>query len=61
MKQRKASSPAQVRRLHPYQALQRLVQLYEATGRPAQAADWKEKLAEFQKAEFATNSAVTAP
>jgi serine/threonine protein kinase/tetratricopeptide (TPR) repeat protein len=29
------------------EALQRLVQLYEATGRPDQAAEWKQKLAEF--------------
>jgi tetratricopeptide (TPR) repeat protein len=29
------------------EALQRLVQLYEDTGRPDQAAEWKQKLAEF--------------
>jgi hypothetical protein len=27
------------------------VQLYEATDRPDQAAEWKQKLAEFKKAE----------
>jgi hypothetical protein len=27
------------------------VQLYDATGRPDQAAEWKQKLAEFDKAE----------
>jgi serine/threonine protein kinase/tetratricopeptide (TPR) repeat protein len=32
-------------------ALARLVQLYEATDRPDQAAQWKQKLAEFDKAE----------
>jgi hypothetical protein len=31
--------------------LARLVQLYEATDRPDQAAQWKQKLAEFNKAE----------
>jgi tetratricopeptide (TPR) repeat protein/tRNA A-37 threonylcarbamoyl transferase component Bud32 len=31
------------------EALQRLVQLYEATNRPEQAADWKNKLEEFDK------------
>jgi hypothetical protein len=29
------------------EALQRLVQLYEATGRPEQAAEWKQKLGVF--------------
>jgi hypothetical protein len=29
------------------EALQRLVQLYEDTGRPDQAAEWHQKLAEF--------------
>jgi serine/threonine protein kinase len=32
-------------------AFQRLVQLYEVTGRPDQAAEWKQKLAELQKTE----------
>jgi len=31
--------------------LELLVQLYEETGRPDQAAEWKQKLAEFEKAE----------
>jgi len=31
--------------------VQRLVQLYEATDRPAQAAEWKQKLAEFEPRE----------
>jgi hypothetical protein len=33
------------------QALERLVQLYEDTARPDEAAQWKQKLAEFDKAE----------
>jgi hypothetical protein len=33
------------------ETLQRLVQLYETTGRTEQAAAWKQKLAEFEKAE----------
>ena len=33
------------------ETLQRLVQLYEATNRPNQAAEWKQKLAEFDKTE----------
>jgi hypothetical protein len=37
--------------LHPTEGLQRLVKLYEETGRPDQAAAWKQKLAEFEKLE----------
>lgn len=33
------------------EALARLVQLYEATSRPVQAAEWKQKLADFEKAQ----------
>ena len=36
------------------EALERLVQLYDAWGKPAQAAEWKQKLAEFQQAAKAT-------
>jgi hypothetical protein len=43
------------------QTLQRLVQLYEATDRSAQAAEWKQKLAEFEKAESQTSSAAPPP
>jgi len=43
------------------EALQRLVQLYEATDRPAQAAAWKQKLAEFEKAEAEKKSATPSP
>ena len=32
------------------ESLERLVQLYEAWGKPAQAAEWKEKLAAFEQA-----------
>ena len=33
------------------EALQRLVQLYQETHRPEQAAEWKQRLAEFEKTE----------
>lgn len=33
------------------EVLQQLVELYEVTARPIQAAEWKQKLAEFQKGE----------
>ena len=36
------------------EALERLVQLYDAWGKPAQAAEWKKKLADFQQAAKAT-------
>ena len=32
------------------ESLERLVQLYDAWGKPAQAAEWKQKLAAFQQA-----------
>jgi len=32
------------------ESLERLVQLYDAWGKPTQAAEWKKKLAEFQQA-----------
>jgi hypothetical protein len=50
MKQREAKIPANGE-LRLKETLQRLVQLYEATSRPDQAAQWKQKLAEFEKAE----------
>lgn len=37
-------------KVRPQQALQRLVQLYEETNRPDQAARWKQKLTEAEKA-----------
>ena len=36
------------------ESLERLVQLYEAWGKRTQAAEWKQKLAEFQQAAKAT-------
>ncbi|MGD0258381.1 MAG: serine/threonine-protein kinase [Verrucomicrobiota bacterium] len=49
MKQREARIPLEGKpRLT--ETLQRLVQLYEAIGRPDQAAKWQQKLAEFDKA-----------
>ncbi len=36
------------------ESLERLVQLYDAWGKPAQAAEWKQKLATFQQAAKAT-------
>ena len=50
MKQRQDKIPANGR-VRLKEALQRLVQLYEETGRPDQAAEWKQKLAEFDRAE----------
>ncbi len=56
MRQRELKIPA-VGRPRLKETLQRLLQLYEATGRPAQAAEWKRKLAEFDKAEAEKMSA----
>jgi serine/threonine protein kinase len=42
------------------ESLQRLVQLYEETDRPAQAAEWKQKLAEFDQAEAIRQPAAPA-
>ena len=47
LKQRKDLIPT----AHLKETLQRLVQLYEATGRADQAGEWKQKLAEDEKAE----------
>jgi hypothetical protein len=43
MRQREASNPPQARG-RITEALERLVQLYEATGRKDRAAEWQEKL-----------------
>jgi hypothetical protein len=43
------------------ETLQRLVQLYEATGRSNQAVEWKQKLAEFEKAESEKKVAAPKP
>ena len=61
IKQRQASIPAQVRTLRLSETLQRLVQLYEATDRPAQAAEWKQKQAGFEKAETEKQPAGSKP
>jgi len=50
MKQREDKIPA-IGQPHLKEALQRLVQLCDATARPEKAAEWKQKLAEFEKAE----------
>ena len=50
LKQRREKIPAEHKpRLK--QAVERLVQLYEGTGRPEQAAEWKKKLAELNEAD----------
>ena len=49
--QRQASMPPYLnapRRIT--ESLERLLQLYDAWGKPAQAAEWKQKLAAFQQA-----------
>lgn len=50
MKQREAKIPA-VGKPNLKETLRRLVQLYDATGCPDRAAEWKQKLAEFEKTE----------
>lgn len=50
LKQRESQIPA-IGKPRLKEALQRLVQLYDATGRADKAAEWKQKLAEFEKAE----------
>jgi eukaryotic-like serine/threonine-protein kinase len=60
MKQREKSIPFRWKaRLK--NALDLLVQLYEATGRPDRAAEWKQKLAEFDKAETEKKAAAPQP
>jgi tetratricopeptide (TPR) repeat protein len=44
MKQREVTIPVTYRTVRLAEALERLVQLYEATGRPEQAAEWRAKL-----------------
>jgi hypothetical protein len=43
------------------ESLERLVQLYDAWGKPAQAAEWKQKLAAFQQAAKATEKKGAQP
>jgi tetratricopeptide (TPR) repeat protein len=44
LKQRAATIPKEVRTLHLTEALERLVQLYEETNKPDEAAKWREAL-----------------
>ncbi len=60
MKRREGQIPAGGRpRLK--EAFQRLVQLYQATGRPDRADHWKHKLAEFEKVETGKEPPDTSP
>jgi tetratricopeptide (TPR) repeat protein len=43
------------------ESLQRLVQLYEATGRSEKVAEWNKKLAEFEKAEAEKETSIAKP
>ena len=43
------------------ESLERLVQLYDAWGKPAQAAEWKQKLAAFQQANKAVEKKGAQP
>ena len=43
------------------EAHERLVQLYDAWGRPAQAAEWKQKLAAFKQANKVSDSKAKTP
>ena len=43
------------------EALERLVQLYDAWGQPAQAAEWKQKLAAFEQAAKTVEKKGTKP
>ena len=43
------------------ESLERLVQLYDARGKPAQAAEWKQKLAAFQQANKAVEKKGVQP
>lgn len=60
MKRREDKIPA-VNKPRLKESLQRLVQLYEATGRPDQAAEWKKKLAEFDKVGTEKKAAISKP
>ena len=60
--QRQASMPPYLnapRRIA--ESLERLVQLYDAWGKPAQAAEWKQKLAAFQQANQAAEKKGVQP
>ncbi len=50
MKQREDKAPKAIR-AELKSAIKDLVHLYEEKGRPDRAAEWKQKLADFEKAE----------
>jgi hypothetical protein len=50
MKRREAKIPPPFRGVRLKEALERLVRLYEATGKKDEAAKWQKKLDEVQKA-----------
>jgi tetratricopeptide (TPR) repeat protein len=50
IKQREAAIP-EVGKVRLKEAIRRLVQLYEETGRPAQAAEWKKKSEDFEQSQ----------
>jgi tetratricopeptide (TPR) repeat protein len=60
MKQREDKIPADSKR-KVKENLQRLVQLYQATGQSEKAAEWSKKLAEFDKVEIEKKVAVPQP
>jgi len=60
MKQREAGIPENGRS-RMTESLQRLVQLYEATGQSEKTAEWSKKLAEFEKAEVEKKAAAPKP
>ena len=60
MKQREDKIPVASKR-YMKETLQRLVQLYEATGQSDKATEWKTKLAGFDQAESEKQAAVTRP
>ena len=42
-------------------SLKQLAELCDTTARPAQAAEWRRKLAEFQKAQGSTTNVMSQP
>jgi len=60
MKQREDRIPA-VGKIRLQESLQRLVQLYDATGQVEKAAEWKQRLAEFKQTEAGKKTAAPKP
>ena len=60
MKKREDKIPANGK-IRLKQSLQRLVQLYEATGQSEKAAEWNKKLAEFDQAAAVKKTAAPKP